>query len=54
MAKKFEIRTWEVGRKKDEPVVTHFTGDVSESYLIEFFGLDKEDVERFEIEELQA
>lgn len=53
MAKKFEIRTWEVGRREDKPVVTRFTGDVSESYLIEFFGLDKEDVERFEIEELQ-
>lgn len=54
MAKKFEIRTWEVGRRENKPVVTHFTGDVSKSYLIEFFGLNKEDVERFEIEELQS
>lgn len=51
MAKKYEIRTWEVGRREDKPVITHFIGDVDKEYLVDFFGLDKDDVERYEIEE---
>lgn len=51
MAKKYEIRTWEVGRREDKPVITHYIGDVDKDYLVDFFGLDKDDVERYEIEE---
>lgn len=54
MAKKYEIKTWEVGRREDKPVITHFIGDVDKDYLVDFFGLDKDDVERYEIEEVTS
>ena len=52
MAKNYEIRTWEVGRREDKPVITHFTGDVDKDYLVMFFGLDRDNVERYEIIEI--
>ena len=50
MPKKFKIITKEVGREK--PIETHFTGDVDENYLIEFFGLREPDVEWFKIQRI--
>lgn len=50
MQKKFKIITKEVGH--EDPIETHFTGDVDKDYLIEFFGLKEPDVEWFKIEEV--
>ncbi len=43
MSKHYEITTKEVGRER--PIKTSYIGDRDRKYLIDFFGLEKPDVE---------
>ncbi len=48
MSKHYEITTKEVGRER--PIKTTYIGDRDRKYLIDFFGLEKPDVEWYKIE----
>lgn len=45
----YKITIKEVGR--DDVIVSYYSGDISEQGLIEFYGLDHDDVEWYQIEE---
>lgn len=45
--KHYEIKIKEVGNA--HTITTHYVGDVTESYLVKFFGLNNPDVEWYEI-----
>lgn len=51
MKKHYRITTKEVGR--EHPIITDFYGDFDKAYLIDFFGLEEDDVEWFRMEEVK-
>lgn len=49
--RKFRVKIWEVG--KSTPIVTEYSGDVTQKEVEDFFGCNQPDVAKYEIKQLR-